>query len=65
MAWLCTDKNGYDFITTSKPERSRSFDGVWLVAYEDIQLPKGSIKRLIGRELTWDDEPVEFTEVVE
>lgn len=23
-----------------------------------IELPKGSIKKLIGRELTWDDEPV-------
>lgn len=41
----------------------------WIAPYynpdegcEDIsvQLPKGSIKRLIGRELTWDDEPAEL-----
>ena len=25
-----------------------------------IVLPKGSIKKLIGRELTWEDEPVEL-----
>lgn len=25
-----------------------------------IELPKGSIKELIGRELTWNDEPVEI-----
>lgn len=25
-----------------------------------IELSKGSIKKLIGRELTWDDEPVEL-----
>lgn len=25
-----------------------------------LSLPKGSIKKLIGRELTWDDEPVEI-----
>ena len=25
-----------------------------------IELPKGSIKKLIGRELTWIDEPVEL-----
>lgn len=25
-----------------------------------IYLPKGSIKKLIGRELTWDDDPVEI-----
>lgn len=29
--------------------------------YDDwINLPKGSIKKLIGRELSWDDEPVEL-----
>lgn len=30
--------------------------------FEDIalELPKGSIQKLIGRELTWDDEPVEL-----
>lgn len=27
-----------------------------------IELPKGSTKKLIGRELTWDDEPVELKE---
>lgn len=26
-----------------------------------LQLPKGSIKKLIGRELTCEDEPVELT----
>ena len=26
-----------------------------------IQLPKGTIKKLLGRELTWEDEPVELT----
>ena len=25
-----------------------------------VSLPKGSIKKLIGRELTWEDEPYEF-----
>ena len=28
--------------------------------YGCINLPKGSIKKLIDRELTWDDEPVEL-----
>ncbi|WP_373731235.1 fructan hydrolase [Bacteroides heparinolyticus] len=30
--------------------------------YENIaiELPKGSIKKLIGRELTWEDNPVEL-----
>lgn len=28
-----------------------------------IELPKGTIKKLIGRDLTWEDEPVEIKEV--
>ena len=27
-----------------------------------VELPKGSIKALIGRELSWSDEPVELIE---
>jgi len=27
---------------------------------DHVTLPQGSIKKLIGRELTWDDEPVEI-----
>lgn len=27
---------------------------------EPKELPRGSIKKLIGRELTWDDDPVEL-----
>lgn len=30
------------------------------MACDVIELPKGSIKKLIGRELTWNDEPVEL-----
>ena len=29
---------------------------------QGFQLPKGSIKKLIGKELTWKDEPVELKE---
>ena len=35
----------------------------WLIGdYPDdkISIPKGSIKKLIGKELTWEDEPVEL-----
>ena len=30
--------------------------------YDYVELPKGSIKKLIGRELSWNDEPVELQE---
>ena len=34
----------------------------WKDTFTEISLPKGSIKRLIGRELTWNNEPVELKE---
>ena len=47
---------------------SNKEDGLfWCSLYDDpdegrvnvaVDLPKGTIKKLIGRELTWDDEPV-------
>ena len=33
-----------------------------LLMDKNLNLPKGSIKRLIGRELSWEDEPVELKE---
>jgi hypothetical protein len=72
MAWLCVDSNGAEVVfnneISGKPVRLhfREFDqyyGMWSNYYDRVELPKGSIKRLIGRELTWDDEPIEFTKV--
>lgn len=67
MAWLAVDKNGDEYIYRYRPSRRGSF---WddCIYYDDesfltdIELPKGSIKKLIGRELTWEDEPVEIKE---
>lgn len=63
MAWLCVDDDGTECKSDIKPERSTSY--YWLVPTGGVfeNLEEGSIERLIGRELTWEDEPVEFTEV--
>ena len=58
MAWLAVDKDGAEGVYEERPERVEiqawwSYDG-------SVRLPKGSIKKLIGRELTWQDEPVEI-----
>ncbi|WP_296864495.1 hypothetical protein [uncultured Methanobrevibacter sp.] len=66
MAYLCVDKNGDEKIFDSCPTRDGfgDEDTFWMIFdYYDtpdygINLPKGSIQRLIGRELTWKDEPV-------
>lgn len=62
--WLAIDKYGREIISANKP----SFDGVEWESYQEdeegyshpdyIALPKGSIKRLLGRELTFEESPL-------
>lgn len=60
MAWVAVDRNGMEYIYPIKPSRDRDF---FITDYGcDIYLPKGSIKKLISRDLTWQDEPVELKE---
>ncbi len=75
MACVCVGYSGEELVFVNKPHRRISknvfhfdendiFEHEWI---DDkycgcINLPKGSIKKLIGRELSWDDEPVELKE---
>jgi hypothetical protein len=63
MAWLAVCDKGMELIFNIKPMRLIEHK-CFVVDVEDsaIKLPKGSIKRLIGRDLTWDDEPVEYAD---
>jgi hypothetical protein len=56
MAWLAVDKIGEELISRTEPFRV----GDYWIGYSIFHLPKGSIKKLIGRELSWSDEPVEL-----
>lgn len=58
-------KEEYDLIELS--DKTNGY--FWCDAFNDselgilnvsIFLPRGTIKKLIGRELTWEDEPVEL-----
>lgn len=70
MSWLVVDKNGSEHIFAEKPLRSISNEmwfcsATYLFAGRYINsgccyLPKGSIKKLIRRELSWNDSPVEL-----
>lgn len=64
MAWVAVDKDGRECIHIEKPYRdsTNSFveENIWYTRYDEIELPQGTIKKLIGRELTWNDEPVEL-----
>ena len=66
MAWVTCSKDGEETIYEVKPYKYNDEwvprkDG-WDREYKYMSLPHGSIKKLIGRELTWQDEPVELKE---
>ena len=67
MAWLAIDESGEEYIFVgNKPERMENHsinDYEWFPKYKSdkwAELPQGTIEKLIGKELTWDDEPVEI-----
>lgn len=64
MAWVAIDKDGPEFIYRNRPLR-RELVGEWWPDGEDasggaVFLPYGTIEKLIGRQLSWEDEPVEL-----
>lgn len=75
MAWVAVDAYKDEYIFQNKPKRDGNWwiDHIYKPSEEregaleyhhnsDIRLPKGSIKKLIGRDLDWNDEPVELKE---
>ena len=57
MAWEAVDKDGEEWIYRIQPFRGETR---FKTNSECVKLSKDSIKKLIGRELTWDDEPIEL-----
>ena len=62
---ICSEEGDYNLIESS--DKTNGY--FWCDAFNDselgilnvsIFLPRGTIKKLIGRELTWKDEPVEL-----
>lgn len=72
MSWLACGRYGEEFIFdyepyrtcvyTSNEEKIEYWKGFREGKYVDEpkELPKGSIKKLIGKNLTWEDEPIEL-----
>ena len=59
--WLAVDKDGSEGLYGKKPI-GKDYD-MWLMSMKSIdylEVPHGTIKALIGRELTWNDKPVEY-----
>jgi hypothetical protein len=62
MPYLAVDLDLAELISSFKPDRDRTGQGFWERNEEMVDLPSGTIKKLIGRELSWNDDPVELTE---
>lgn len=66
MAWVVKNKDGSETIYEVKPYKYNdewvSRKEGWERSYQYFNIPQGSIKKPIGRELIWDDEPVELKE---
>ena len=60
MAFVSVSKGGGEYIFEVKP--FRTLGDTWDVAqpFSGFRIPKGSIKKLIGRELKWQNEPIEL-----
>lgn len=64
MAYVAVNVDENEFIYKEKPTKY-DYGYVpkdWCDNRDRIVLPKGSIEKLIGKKLTWEDEPVELKE---
>jgi len=57
MAYAAVDQDGTECLYNYEPYRT---DNGWNEEEGCVELPKGVIEKLIGRKITWDDEPVEL-----
>lgn len=67
MAYLVVDRCGKEKIFQDEPKRD---SGYWTIDKDSIFnypdmvfLPKGTIKKLIGREMSWEDDPIDLYQI--
>ena len=67
MAYLAVDKDGSEWVWNCRPLRNK-YRGRWESLYSEygeyrcVKLPNGSIEKLIGKSMTWADEPYQMEE---
>lgn len=62
MPFIAVDKNGKEYICSVKPERDTHAEWWSLESYGYlVEVPQGTSLKLTGKQLTWEDEPVELT----
>ena len=62
MVYFFVDKDGTEGCSNELPNRHFSEWLGWKDLYECTitTLPKGTIEKVIGKKLTWEDEPYEY-----
>lgn len=64
MVYFFVDKDGTEGCSNELPDRNWFEWMGWKNVYGEVctitRLPKGTIEKLIGKKLTWDDEPYEY-----
>lgn len=75
MAWVAVDKYGNESVYSVRPARNiergyfvlakvKVYKGENNTVYETVgecvDLPKGTIRKILGYELTWDNDPVQI-----
>ena len=64
MGWLAVDKDGAEYIYNNRPHRDE-INGEWNFLTTNssvtfIRIPKGSIEKMTGERLTWENEPLQL-----
>jgi len=61
MAWIAVDEGGDEYMYDTKPKRGELGVSEWQCQFGNpILVPKGTAKKLLGHDLSWDDEPEEI-----
>jgi hypothetical protein len=61
-AWVAVDEDGRECIYYEKPIRKENSWDIENNSDIFCDIPCGNIEKLIGRKLTWEDEPVQLLE---
>lgn len=69
MSWIAVDKNGAETLYSHKPFRKWHDEWGFRRETEEggafyMDIPKGTSLMLTGKQMTWDDEPVELPDEI-
>lgn len=64
MAYLVVDRCGTERIFQEEPTRKSVYwtieETILSIPTDCVCLPNGSIEKLIGRKMSWEDDPIEI-----